>query len=122
VATTNVGAAGTITVGASTPGVALPVDLFVCQTDPASGACLGSPAASVTLEIATGATPTFAIFAAAQGPIPFDPAVNRVVVAFTEDGVSRGSTSVAIRTLSAGGAVTTGQRAATSRSIAPDSG
>lgn len=44
-------------------------------------------------------TPTFAIFIGAAGTVPFDPARNRVFVRFNDSaGVTRGSTSVAVRT------------------------
>jgi hypothetical protein len=98
VATTNVGVAGSITVRADTAGVALPAALFVCQTDPGSGSCLAAPAPSLTLVIPAGGTPTFGVFAVGTGAIPFDPALNRVFVRFTDGGVTRGATSVAIRT------------------------
>ena len=97
VATSNVGAPGRITATADTGGIALPVDLFVCRTEPASGNCMGDPVASVSLDVPAGATPTFAVFAFERGPIPFDPATNRVFVRFTESGVTRGATSVAVR-------------------------
>lgn len=98
VATTNVGAAAHIDVTADTNGVALPVSLFVCQTNPASGQCVAPPSESVSADVATGATPTFGVFAIAHGPIAFDPAVNRIFLRFTEGGITRGATSVAIRT------------------------
>ncbi len=100
VATVNVGANSSITVTADTGGVTLPVLLFVCQTNPANGQCLApGPAASVTLQISTNATPTFGVFVAGQGIVPFDPAANRVFVRFKDPGnVIRGSTSVAVRT------------------------
>jgi len=54
---------------------------------------------SVTTQINTADTPTFAIFGIATGPVPFNPAVSRVFVYFTDQGgVARGSTSVAVRT------------------------
>jgi hypothetical protein len=98
VATTNVGASAHIDVAADTNGVNLPVSLFVCQTNPGSGQCVAPPAASVSVDVDTGATPTFGVFARAHGPIAFDPAVNRIFLRFTEGGVTRGATSVAIRT------------------------
>ncbi len=97
VATANVGAAATITVSADTGGATLPVTLFVCQTEPATGACLEPPDASVTLTIGAGQTPTFAIFAIGSGAIAFNPGANRVFVWFYEGSAARGSTSVAIR-------------------------
>jgi hypothetical protein len=50
-------------------------------------------------EIGAGQTPTFAIFVSATGLVAFDPAVNRIFVRFKDAGaVTRGSTSVAVRT------------------------
>jgi hypothetical protein len=75
------------------------VTLLICQTNPASGACLAAPAPSVTTTIAANATPTFGIFVAGSGTVPFDPANNRVFVSFGDSGGTvRGSTSVAVRT------------------------
>jgi hypothetical protein len=45
------------------------------------------------------AGPTFAIFVKGNGTIAFDPANNRIVVRFKDGGgVTRGATSVAVRT------------------------
>jgi hypothetical protein len=99
VATVNVGAAGAITAFADTAGAALPVSLLLCQTDPATGTCLGAPASSVTTTINANATPTFGVFVQGGGNVPFDPAANRVFVRFRDGGgVTRGSTSVAVQT------------------------
>jgi hypothetical protein len=110
VATVNVGAPARITAVADTgsggiatltsAAAALPVSVTLCQTNSATGACLGAPAPTVTVQIDSGQTPTFAVFVAANGTgIPFDPAKNRVFVRFKdENGVTRGSTSVAVRT------------------------
>lgn len=98
-ATVNVGASATITVTADTGTTSLPLAITLCQTDPPSGQCLTAPAATVLTTIATNATPTFAIFAKASGPIDFLPAVNRVFVRFKDSsGDVRGSTSVAVTT------------------------
>lgn len=98
VATVNVGLGASITVSADTGGVALPLAVFVCQTN-AQGGCLADPAPSVTAFIDGSATPTFAFFAVAQGPIAFDPAANRIFARFKDaGGVTRGATSVAVRT------------------------
>jgi hypothetical protein len=100
VATVNVGSQGVITARPDTGGVLLPVDLFVCETNPATGACLSSPAASVTTTIDAGATPTFSIFVNGNDFVPFDPANKRVFVRFKDaGGVTRGSTSVAVRSV-----------------------
>ena len=49
--------------------------------------------------INANATPTFGIFIQGNGNVPFDPAVNRIFVRFKDSGgVTRGSTSVAVRT------------------------
>ena len=99
VATVNVGASGSITLSANTGGVVLPVNLFICQTNPPTGACLGSLAPSVTVTIDSNDTPTFAGFAQGTGNIPFDPALNRIRVE-GRDGTGNvvGGTTVAIRT------------------------
>jgi hypothetical protein len=99
VATVNVGASGNITATADTGGASLPVNIFICQTNPGTGVCLTSPAGSRTTTIHTNATPTFAIFVQGNGTVPFDPATNRIFVRFKDSGgVTRGSTSVAVRT------------------------
>ena len=98
VATVNVGASGNITATADTGGAALPVNLFICQTNPGTGACLASPAGSVTTTITANSTPTFAVFVQGGGTVPFDPAANRIFVRFNSGGVTRGSTSMAVRT------------------------
>ena len=99
VATVNVGASGNITATADTGGASLPVNIFICQTNPGTGACLTSPAGSVTTTINANATPTFAVFVQGNGTVPFDPATNRIFVRFKDSGgVTRGSTSVAVRT------------------------
>jgi hypothetical protein len=58
---------------------------------------VGQSAASGSATIAANATPTFAIFAAATGNIPFIPQTNRIFVDFNDaSGNVRGSTSVAV--------------------------
>jgi len=97
VATTNLGAGGAITTAADSgaPGVSV----SVCQTDPGSGACISGVGPAVTAAIDPGATPTFAVFVASDRAVSFDPAGHRVVVRFTDaGGITRGATSVAVRT------------------------
>jgi len=102
VATSNVGATGAITASVDTGSAALPVTLTVCPTDPATGVCLTPAAATATVTIPAGATPTFGIFVDYTGPVAFDPAVSRIFVRFRDGGgVTRGSTSVAARADSA---------------------
>jgi hypothetical protein len=99
VATANVGATGGITASANGGAANLPVTVTICQTNPISGQCLAPPSASASTTIATGETPTFAIFVKGNGSVPFQPAANRIFVQFQDGGGSiRGSTSVAVRT------------------------
>jgi hypothetical protein len=99
VATVNVGSSDTITASADTGTATVPVSLSVCESNPATGECLSAPAASVTSSIDAGATPTFSVFVTGSGTVPFDPATNRIFVRFRDAGdVTRGSTSVAVRT------------------------
>ena len=99
VATVNMGVGATVTASADTGGVGMPVTLFMCQTNPGTGECISPIGAMVTASVGAGATPTFAIFAAGNGMVPFDPARNRVFVRFRDaGGVTRGMTSVAVRT------------------------
>ena len=98
-ATVNMGAGDTITVLADTGGAILPVNIFICQTDPQSGACLSPPADSVTTMILSNETPTFGVFVAAAGDVSFVPEINRIFVRFKDsNNVTRGLTSVAVRT------------------------
>jgi hypothetical protein len=98
-ATINLGAGDTITVLADTGGVILPVNVFICQTDPQTSACLSPPASSITTMILSNETPTFGVFVAAQGDISFFPEIHRIFVRFKDsNNVTRGLTSVAVRT------------------------
>lgn len=96
----NVGAAGSIKASVDTGGVNLPLELTVCQSNPQTGACLAAPAATTpSVNVAAGATVTFAVFAKATGTVPFDPANKRIFLRFkTPDNVVRGATSVAVTT------------------------
>jgi hypothetical protein len=99
VATVNVGATGNITASADTGSASLPVSIFLCQTNPATGQCISVIGPTVTTTINANATPTFGIFVQGNGNVPFDPAVNRIFVRFKDGGnVTRGATSVAVRT------------------------
>jgi len=99
VATVNVGVGGSIMASADTGVTSLPLNIRLCQTNPTTGACLATPTASVTTQINAGATPTFAFFVTGTSTVPFDPGNNRIVVRFKDGGgVTRGATSVAVRT------------------------
>ena len=98
VATDNVGSDGTLTVSVDTGSATLPVSLSICQTT-SVGQCLAPPAASVPVDFAAGATPTFSVFASSSGAIAFSPGASRVFVRFEDSAsVSHGSTSVAVTT------------------------
>ena len=99
VATVNVGASGNITASANTGGVTLPVNLSICQTNAATGACSAPATGSVTTTMNANTTSTFGVFVQGTGNVPFDPATNRIFVEFKDtSAVTRGSTSVAVRT------------------------
>jgi hypothetical protein len=71
----------------------------LCQTNSATGQCISAIGPNVTTQINVNATPTFGIFVQGNGNVPFDPAANRIFVRFRDgSGVTRGSTSVAVRT------------------------
>ena len=99
-ASINVGAAATITVSADTGSSTLPLTLSLCQTDPATSECINPTVPNsgpVIVDIVEGGSPTFAVFATADGPITLDPANSRVFLRFSDDlGVVRGATSVAV--------------------------
>ncbi len=60
----------------------------------------GPPDISVTTNIGANETPTYSIFVNGSGEIPFDPASSRIFLRFKDSGdVTRGSTSVAVRTV-----------------------
>jgi len=99
VASSNVGAASLIIASVDTGNATLPLSAVICQSNPGTGQCLATPAASVPLSFAAGATPTFSVFVQASGPIPLDPATARIFVRFKDaDGALHGSTSVAVAT------------------------
>src|SRR5882724_5954325 len=99
VATVNMGASASISASADTGVAVLPGVVNICETNPANGQCISAINASVTTQINANATPTFGIFVQGSGNVPFDPAANRIFVRFKDGGgVTRGSTSVAVRT------------------------
>ncbi len=99
VASLNLGSTAPITVTVDSGGATLPVTATICETDPATSQCLAPPAASVALDFAANAAPTFSIFAQASGTVPFAPATSRLFVRFKDaTGGTHGSTSVAIDT------------------------
>ena len=103
VASVNVGAPGSISVTARVTDSDPNISLTLCETNPATGACINPTtptSGAVVTNIAANATPTFSIFAAGSGDIALDPAGKRIRVEFAEEtsGAVRGATSVAVRT------------------------
>jgi|HubBroStandDraft_1064217.scaffolds.fasta_scaffold00539_17 YVTN family beta-propeller protein len=99
VASTNVGVAAQITVSVDTGAATLPVAATICQSSPGTGQCLAPPAATVALDYAAGAAPTFSVFLQSSGAVAFAPGSSRIFVRFDDaGGAFHGSTSVAIET------------------------
>jgi DNA-binding beta-propeller fold protein YncE len=100
VATMNAGAASALTAALDVgDAVALPLEAALCQTNPATGRCLAAPATTVPIKLGAEQAATFSVFVSATGAIPFDPTGARLFVRFFDgDGVSHGSTSVAVTT------------------------
>ena len=101
-ASVNVGATDTLTVSVDTGDATLPIVTTICQTDPATAVCINPNPAStdpVSVTIAAGETPTFAVFVSASEDIALDPAGKRIFVRFQDGaGIARGATSVAVQT------------------------
>ncbi|MBV1876944.1 MAG: DUF1588 domain-containing protein [Pseudomonadales bacterium] len=96
VATINLGSGAAISV--TTEATGSPVsNALVCQTDPITAVCISDLLPTINVQIQAGSTPTFSIFLSSENAVNFDPANNRIAVTFSENGIIRGSTSVAIR-------------------------
>ena len=100
VASVNLGSGDTITVAPDTGSVTLPVNLTICETVPATGACMSPPTPSVTTTVGANQTPTFGVFVQGVGTaIPFAPGTSRIFVRLKDStSATRGSTSLAVRT------------------------
>lgn len=99
VATANIGASGTITVTADTGGAVLPLTIGMCPASLTTGQCTSAPTEQITRVFDAFGVPAFALFVTGSGTIPFDAAKNRIFVRFRDaQGITRGSTSVAVRT------------------------
>jgi len=100
VASVNVGSGSDLSVSVDTGAATVPINLVMCETDPATGVCINPTAPTsdpVNVTIDANETPTFAVFASSSDDIPLDPANSRVFVRFLDNaGVSRGATSVAV--------------------------
>lgn len=99
VAISNVGSAANLTATPVLSHDGIRVTPLICETNPATGACLTPAAAAMDFFIDANASASFAVFVREELPVAFDPANNRILVQFTESGALRGSTSVAVRTL-----------------------
>jgi hypothetical protein len=100
VATVNLGAGANIVASADTGGAVLPLTVNLCQTNPITGQCISAVGPSVPTTIATNATPTFGVFLSSTATVAPDPAHKRIFVRFRDaNGVTRGSTSVAVTSL-----------------------
>jgi M6 family metalloprotease-like protein len=98
VAAVNIGAGGSLTARVDDAQTGLAVQPFICKTN-AQGACENDPAAQVDFSLATNEVALFSVFVAGQGNIPFDAANNRLFLRLEQQGVQRGATSVAVRTV-----------------------
>ncbi len=97
-AAVNIGANGDFEIEAQYTGNNGPVTVLLCETDPASGGCLGAPAAKVQSSILSGDVATFAVFALRDGEVNFDPANNRIRLRFTDsNSMVAGETGIATR-------------------------
>ncbi len=98
----NVGASGSITASVDDGGKGLSLITAVCVSDPVTAACLAPPVASMTFGSATNQVTTLTIQITGSGNVPYNPGSNRLFLRFkTGDGVTRGATSVAVRTVPA---------------------
>ena len=99
-ASINVGAAGSVRARVRGSGANLPVALAICETNPATGACLSGqvPRGEWLLDVAERTTSTFSVFVTGNAPITLDPASNRVIVEFLDEaGELVGASSVAVQ-------------------------
>jgi subtilisin family serine protease len=106
----NIGAPAAIHARLSTSSIlysstSLPGTMVLCRTNPATGACLATPTATVDFTPDAGEVVTFTAFVTSNGtPIPFDPANTRLFVHFSQGSTPVGSASVAARTVTGGDA------------------
>ncbi len=107
-AAVNIAAGGAITATADDGGRGLPIALTICQSNPATAACTNpvTPGASAVATVDTNQTVTYTVFVRGTGAVPFDPANNRLFIRLkTADGITRGATNVAVRTVPADGLI-----------------
>lgn len=95
----NIGASGSFSAHVDDADFGLPVVAYICKTN-AQGLCDADPALSVDFDLAADETALFSVFVAGQGNVSFDAANNRLFLRLEQQGVVRGATSVAVRTVS----------------------
>jgi hypothetical protein len=99
IASSNIGISAPLTARARPSNSQMALSTTVCQTNPSDGKCLTTPAPTITATINQNQNTTWSAFLQANGPIPPDPANNRVFFEFLDSGgVVRGSTSTAVTT------------------------
>ncbi len=100
VAMFNVGVGDTIQVTADPSPPGSPLEVLLCQTDPATGNCITTQLPSLSLLVGSGTASAFGVFVKAIGPIANDPAVNRLFITFrsTSIGIVVGQTSIGVTT------------------------
>ncbi len=98
ISTINIGAEGDVTITPKSFGNVL-AGPSICETNPATGACLSAPSTTVTRTFAANETATFSVFVLSDGDIPFFPGINRSGVEAMASGIRIGATSVAVRTV-----------------------
>lgn len=99
VASVNVGVTDTVTLTLDTGGVPLPLNLSLCQTDPATGACSSAIEDEIALSYGAGESATFAIFVEPTDEIIANPNAHRIFIRFSDStGNVRGATTTAVRT------------------------
>lgn len=107
-AAVNIGPSAFLEVRPDTGDTRLNVGLTICETNPATGACLAPPGGSVTVQFLTNTPRTFTVFATASGATPFLPDVARVRLGFRDAvGAVVGMTSVAFTAPGSGGPAST---------------
>ena len=100
-ASINLGSTAAMNVIARKSDSQMPIDVLICESNPATAVCLTPPGPFANVVIEAGATPTFSIFATARGNVPLDAANSRIYIEFLDvGGETRGSTSVAVKTTS----------------------
>ena len=97
VANFNLGSTEILSVQIVTPAD-LPLTATVCETNPATAQCVAPPVPRINTNAFAGGSASFSIFVSATAPVALDPENNRITVQFTQGGLVRGATSIAVAT------------------------